>query len=469
MTEIPVTLMDAAAALRDGSLTSAALTRAVFERADALDARLGVYITRMADSALAAAEAADRDFAAGIDRGPLQGIPIGIKDIIATKDAPTTAQSLILDPAWGEGIDAPVVARLRAAGAIITGKTSTMEFATGMPDPAKPFPVPHNPWDLERWTGGSSSGSGGGVSAGLFLGALGTDTGGSIRGPAAYCGISGLKPTHGRVPKSGCAPLGYSLDHIGPMARSAADCAAMLQALAGFDATDRTCADVPVPMYLPALTGSVKGMRIAVDRENHVTHPQADRAAIAAFEDAVAWFASAGAVVEEVVIPYFQEIRAANTITSRGEAGSYHLGDLRSRWEDYGVHTSKSLANGTMLSAADYIQAQRFRSLARRLVADLMAPYDALLTPTALMGAPLLEGLDHTSMGTFPTFTAPWNFLGLPALSIPMGFTGGGLPVSLQIVGKPFAEATVLRAGDAYQRDTDYHRQLPPILQAVAV
>lgn len=168
-----------------------------------------------------------------------------------------------------------------------------------------------------------------------------------------------------------------------------------------------------------------------------------------------------------MTIPYYQEIRAANTITSRGEAGSYHLGDLRSRWEDYGVHTSKSLATGTMFGAADYIQAQRFRSLARRLVAELMAPYDVLLTPTALMGAPLLAGLDHTSMGSFPSFTAPWNFLGLPALSIPMGFTSGQLPVSLQIVGKPFEEATVLRAGDAYQRDTDYHRLLPPVLQPV--
>ena len=187
-------------------------------------------------SALDEARQADADFANGIDRGPLQGIPLGIKDIIATDNAPTTAQSLVLDPTWGDQGDAPVVARLRAAGAVITGKTSTMEFATGLPDADKPFPVPRNPWNTDHWPGGSSSGTGAGVAAGLFLGGLGTDTGGSIRGPAAYCAISGLKPTFGRVPKSGCVPLGYSLDHIGPMARSARDCAAMLQIIAGYDA-----------------------------------------------------------------------------------------------------------------------------------------------------------------------------------------------------------------------------------------
>ncbi|MCA9847480.1 MAG: amidase, partial [Dehalococcoidia bacterium] len=228
MTEIPLTITEAGEAIRAGKLTSLELTEACLERADYLDGRLGVFITRMTDTALAAAKQADADFAAGVDRGPLQGIPIGVKDIIATKDAPTTAQSMVLDPAWGEGQDAPVVARLREAGAVIVGKTSTMEFAIGMPDASKPFPVPRNPWNPETWPGGSSSGSGAGVAAGLFLGALGTDTGGSVRIPAAFCGITGMKQTHGLVPKAGCAPLGYSLDHIGPMTRSARDAAAML-------------------------------------------------------------------------------------------------------------------------------------------------------------------------------------------------------------------------------------------------
>ncbi|TAJ18681.1 MAG: amidase [Dehalococcoidia bacterium] len=465
---VPSTLTEAAAALRSGTLSSVALTEAVIARADALDGDLGVYITRMDNEALNAAAAADRDFTAGIDRGPLQGIPIGVKDIIATRDAPTTAQSLILNPAWGAGIDAPVVARLRAAGAVITGKTTTMEFAVGMPDANKPFPVPHNPWDLERWPGGSSSGSGAGVAAGLFFGALGTDTGGSIRLPAAYCGITGLKPTYGRVPKSGCAPLGYSLDHIGPMARSARDCAAILEVLAGYDASDPTCSHAAVPPYLAALTGSVKGIRIGVERVNHLTAPNADPVAVAAFEDAAAWFISAGALVEEVAVPYYQEIRSANTVTMRGESTSYHLGDLRTRWEDYGVHTSKAVSQGAIVGAADYVQAQRFRSLARRVVAAMMEPLDVLLMPTALMGAPRLAGLDHTSFMNWPTFTQPWNLLGLPALALPMGFTAAGLPLSMQVVGKPFAEATVLRVGDAYQRKTSFHLERPTGIAAVA-
>src|SRR6185437_12844060 len=233
MTDIPLSITEAATQLRDGSLSSADLTAAVLQRADRLDGALGTYLARFNDRAMASAEQADADLARGLDRGPLQGIPLGIKDIIAAADGPTTANSLVLDEAWGAGRDAPVVARLRAAGAVITGKVTTMEFAIGAPDPSKPFPLPRNPWDTRTWPGGSSSGTGSGVAAGLFLGGLGTDTGGSIRLPAAFCGVSGLMPTFGRVPKSGCAPLGYSLDHIGPLARTAEDCAAMLQVLAG--------------------------------------------------------------------------------------------------------------------------------------------------------------------------------------------------------------------------------------------
>ena len=201
----------------------------------------------------AAAERADEAFAAGTDLGPYQGIPIGIKDILATGDGPTTANSLILDPAWGEGKDGPVVTRLRAAGAVITGKLVTMEFAIGVADATKPFPIPRNPWNLDHWPGGSSSGTGNGVAAGLFFAGIGTDTGGSIRIPAAFCGTSGLMPTFGRVPKSGCAPLGYSLDHIGPLARSARDCAEFLQLIAGYHPSDESCVDRPVDDYVTGL------------------------------------------------------------------------------------------------------------------------------------------------------------------------------------------------------------------------
>ncbi len=464
MTEIPLTITDAAAAMRAGTLTSLELVEACFAHADALDGELGVYLHRLDDDARAAARAADEELAAGTDRGPLHGIPIGIKDIIATNEAPTTAQSLVLDPAWGAQGDAPVVARLREAGAIVMGKTSTMEFAIGMPDASKPFPVPRNPWNTDTWPGGSSSGSGAGVAAGFFLGALGTDTGGSVRIPAAFCGISGMKQTFGRVPKSGCAPLGYSLDHIGPLTRSARDCAAMLGVMAGADASDPTTADVPVPDYLAALTGSVEGLRIGVERANHLDAPGVLPEAVEAFEAAVSWFAGAGAILDEVEISRYEAIRNVGLITMRGEANSYHQSDLQSRWSDYGMYTNRFVAGGALVSASDYVQAQRFRSLAREQMAALMKPFDVLIMPTAGMGAPLVEGLDDTSFMGWPVFTPFWNPLGLPVLSVPMGFTNDGLPLSLQIAGKPFDEATVFRVADAFQQATDHHLQVPSLV-----
>src|SRR5690349_12603695 len=262
MTEIPLTVEAAAAALRTGELTSGALTAACLARADALDPDLGTYLARFDDAALAAAAAADADLSAGVDRGPMQGIPVGMKDILAMPEGPTTAQSLVLDPAWGAGKEGPVVRRLKDAGAVITGKVTTMEFACGMPDFDKPFPIPRNPWDTSTWPGGSSSGTGNGIAAGMFLAGIGTDTGGSIRIPAAFCGTSGLMPTFGRVPKSGCVPLGFTLDHIGPLARSARDCAAMLGVIAGYDPSDPTCVDRPVPDFTAGLGGRLDGLRV---------------------------------------------------------------------------------------------------------------------------------------------------------------------------------------------------------------
>ena len=225
MSDVPDTLAGAAAALRAGTVSSVELTLASIERADRFDEQLGTYVCRADGPALEAAKQADAELEAGRDRGPLHGIPVGIKDIVATAGLPTTAQSLVLDRRWGERGDAVVVARLRAAGAVITGKTTTMEFAIGLPDPTKPFPLPRNPWAPDRWAGGSSSGTANGVAAGIFWAGIGTDTGGSIRMPSALCGITGLKPTFGRVPKSGVVPLSWSFDHVGPMARTARDCA----------------------------------------------------------------------------------------------------------------------------------------------------------------------------------------------------------------------------------------------------
>ena len=466
MTDLPLTITDAARALRAGSITSVELTEGTIARADALDARLGAYITRTDDAALAAATQADADFEAGVDRGPLQGIPLGVKDIIATKDAPTTAQSLILDREWGAGRDAVVVQRLREAGAVITGKAATLEFAIGIADDQKPFPIHRNPWDTDRWPGGSSAGTGAGVAAGLFLGGLGTDTGGSIRIPAAFCGVSGLKQTYGRVPKSGCAPLGYSLDHIGPLARSAADCALMLQVMAGYDASDPTSVDLPVPDYASALTGSLEGVRIGVEREHHLGYAHAEPEAVAAFEASLRALEEAGASLVEVSIPHYEEAAFADLMVMVAEAGSYHMLDFRGRWDDYGRNLRKTLIWGMGFSAADYVQAQRVRTLAVKELADVMTSVDVIVHPTALMGAPTVEMANTSSWADWPIFTGYANAVGNPALSVPMGFSAD-LPVSLSIIGRPFEEATVLRVGDAYQRITDWHLQTPPIMAEV--
>ncbi len=463
MTDLPLTITDAAAAIRAGTLTSVELVETMLERADHLDPILGVYLTRMDLPALAAARVADQELAAGIDRGPLHGIPLGVKDIIATKDAPTTAQSEVLDPWWGSGADAPVVARLREAGAVIIGKTSTMEFAIGMPDASKPFPVPRNPWNTDRWPGGSSSGTGSGIAAGLFLGGLGTDTGGSVRIPAAYCGVSGMKQTFGLVPKSGCVALGYSRDHIGPLARSARDCAIMLGVMAGHDPADLTSVEVDVPDYVAALDGSLAGLVIGVEREHHFGHPAEDPAVRDVFEAAVAELEAAGARVVEVSIPHYQEIQAASQVAARAESFAYHRLDLRGRRELYGIHTKDILIGGALCTGWEYVQTQRLRSMAKREVAQVMSEVDVLLTPASGNGAPPVEGLNAESFFKLPSYTSFWNNVGLPALCVPMGFSSDGLPLSLQIVGKPFADSTLFLVGDAYQQMTDWHLQLPPV------
>jgi aspartyl-tRNA(Asn)/glutamyl-tRNA(Gln) amidotransferase subunit A len=465
MTEIPLSVQEAAARMRSGSLSSVELTTAVLERADQVDARIGTYLVRFDDTALAAAANADDELASGVDRGPFHGIPVGVKDILAAAEGPTTAQSLILDPAWGAGKDAPIVKRLRQAGAVITGKTTTMEFACGAPDPTKPFPIPRNPWDLGAWPGGSSSGTGSGIAAGLFLAGIGTDTGGSIRIPAAFCGVSGLMPTFGRVPKSGCTPLGYSLDHVGPLARSAWDCAAMLQILAGYDPSDPDCKDVAVPDYLAELSGSLSGLRIGVEYTHHFPS-DSDPATRAQFDAAVAMLKVLGASVEEITLPLYAEMGATLMPIVGSESLAYHRADAQARWNDYFEATRTMLARGALVSGADYVQAQRVRRVAQHELQQLFQTVDVIVSPTAAVGAFRYGAddrlLDLESMFRL-VFTAYWDAAGNPALVVPMGFTADGLPLSLQIAGRPFEEGTVLRVGDAFQRMTDWHVREPEL------
>jgi aspartyl-tRNA(Asn)/glutamyl-tRNA(Gln) amidotransferase subunit A len=465
----PLTLTDAAAALRAGVITSRALTEAALAVADRVDDRVGSYLHRFDDLALAAADRADAELAAGRDRGPLHGMPFGVKDILAMAEGPTTAQSLVLDPAWGAGRDAPVVARLKRAGAVITGKTTTMEFACGMPDEAKPFPVPRNPWDLERWPGGSSSGTGSGVAAGMFLAGLGTDTAGSIRIPSAFCGITGLMPTFGRVPKSGCVPLGYSLDHIGPMARSAADCAAVLEVIAGPHASDPDCVDAP--FRAPDPGGDLAGLRVGIARAHHFPD-DADPALAGAFDAAVAELAGLGADVIEVELPFRSQMLTANMLTLACEALAYHRTDTTTRWNDYFAATRAMLARGALVSGADFVQAQRMRRAAQLALGELYTAVDVVVCPTVSVGAPPLAGYLDGSADIMDLFahihTGYWDCVGNPVLALPIGETATGLPLSMQIAGRPFDEATVVRAGAALQARSTHHLRVPPLVGAPA-
>jgi aspartyl-tRNA(Asn)/glutamyl-tRNA(Gln) amidotransferase subunit A len=466
--QLPLTIREAAAALRAGTVTSLELTSTYLKRIDATQSTLGAFVTINEEAALAVATAADADLAAGVDHGPLTGIPLAVKDIIATKDAPTTANSRVLDPDWGKGIDAPVVARLREGGAVILGKSTTSEFACGMPDPDKGFPIPRNPWNTDHTPAGSSSGTGIAVAASLALGGLGTDTGGSVRGPAAANGHTGLKVTFGRVPKNGVVPLGYSLDSVGPMARSAYDCALLLEVMAGYDPGDPYAAKVDVPDYTAQLTGPVEGLRIGLPMPYFFDAPELDDETRTAVLAAVDVLANEGATVEHMVIPDAKQAKEANNLTMTAEAFAYHRNDLVNRWSDYGRYTRPMLARGALTTAADYAQAQRFRSWFRREVAALFASFDVLITPGGLGPAERSDEMDMDRRMLGPSFTGQWNFTGLPAVVIPCGQHTTGLPLPLQIVGRPFAEGTVLRVADAIQRQTDWHLRVPPVTALVA-
>ena len=294
----------------------------------------------------------------------------------------------------------------------------------------------------------------------MFLAGIGTDTAGSIRIPAAFCGISGLMPTYGRVPKSGCVPLGYSLDHIGPLARSARDCGAMLGVIAGFDPSDPTCVDRPVPDFVAGLDGRLDGLRVGVERTNHFPDA-ADPALAGCFDAAVDALTGLGAEVVEVTLPHYAEVGTAVVVTMAAEALAYHRNDIKARGQDYFAGTRQVLAMGALASGADYVQAQRVRRLVQGELAELFRTVDVVASPAAAIGSPSYELLDREGiMGVFRLiFTAYWDGVGNPVLVVPMGFTEAGLPLSLQLAGRPFEEGLLVRAG---RRLPVRHRLAPP-------
>lgn len=473
MVDLPLTLKEAGAALRAGALTSSQITAEMLRRTKILNPQLSAFLAITEESALAESSAADEKFAAGVDLGPLQGIPWCTKDLIATKDAPTTGNSHVLDRRWGAGWDAPVVARMRAAGAVHMGKTTLSEFACGLPDVSKGWPMPRNPWDPHRSPAGSSRGTGIAVSSGMVYCGLGTDTGGSVRAPAAVNGHSSIKATFGRVPKSGCVPLAYSLDHIGPHARSAWDCAAVLNVIAGYDATDRFAAEEPVEDFTAGLDGDLSGIRIGLPM-NYWFEVATDEVKAAVFA-AVDKLRTAGASVTEIRIEHAEKAQIAGLVILLSEAFAYHLKDLQTRPNDYGFSTRIILSSGAFYSSSDYIQAQRFRTWFIREMAKSMNDLDVLIVPGWAAPAGLLsdsspEDTAATAEGLFaaPLLTAPFNITGQPAMVVPCGFSRDThMPLSLQVVGKPFAESAVIKVADAYQGLTSWHLEVPPLVAAL--
>jgi len=443
------------------------VVRAHLDRIAAHDATLRAFITVCADAAIESARAAEAALMTGHVVGPLHGVPWAPKDLYSTKGVRTTGGSKILaDSVPGE--DSTVVARLARAGAILLGKLNMHEFAYGPEGLNGHYGDTRNPWsaDAHRIAGGSSSGSGAAVAAGLAPGSLGSDTGGSIRIPASLCGITGLKPTYGRVSRAGVLPLAWSMDHVGPMTRSARDCALMLGVIAGYDPGDPTTSVLPVPDYGAALTGDVKGLRVGLLRAHFTDAAAADvRAAV---EASAKQLERAGAVVDEVNLSQVVHVGTASAAIVASEALAYHAAWMRSRPQDYQPDVRERLRLGAFVSGAHYVRAQQIRALVTREVDEALARRDVLLAPATPLVAPVL-GEREATLGDGPSdvraallrCTRPFNFSGHPACAAPCGFTAAGLPIGLQIVGRPFDEATVLRVVDAYQRITDWHTRRP--------
>ncbi len=447
-------------AIGRGEVTSVQATEAYLDRIARHDAVLRAYITVTADDALARAKAADAEQAAGHRRGPLHGVPVALKDLIAVAGVPMTAGSRVL-AGHVPTRDAFVTERLREAGAVVLGKLSMHEFAFGRPTTAGPFPTGRNPWDVSREPAGSSSGSGVAVAAGLCAGALGSDTGGSIRGPAARCGIVGLKPTYGLVSRRGVVPMDWSLDHVGPMTRTVWDAAVILEAIAGHDPEDASTRAAMPPSVTGVLEAGVRGQRLGLLRRFYVDWPGLDGEVRAAALAAGAELERQGAIVEDVDAPTL-DLAPAIWATYLAEMYEYHRDTFRERPQDYAEGTRVRMMMGALVTAPDLLRGQRLRARLAREVQALLNRVDALVFPGHAAPAQRFEEVSTREvMAPGARYTSPWNLLGLPAVVVPCGFSRGGLPLALQIVGRPFADATVLRIARAYERATDWHRRRP--------
>ncbi len=461
-------LAEASQLVRSKKISPVELTQACLSRIEQLNPKLNAFITVTADSALAQAREAEADIQRGRWKGPLHGIPIALKDLVDTAGVRTTAASALFKERIPSQ-DAEVVRRLKAAGAVLLGKLNMHEFAFGGSSVISFFGPVHNPWELKYSAGGSSGGSAAAVAAELCYGAIGSDTGGSIRQPAAYCGIVGLKPTYGRVSTRGVIPLAWSLDHLGPMTRTVTDAALMLQAIAGYDPEDTTSTDTAVADYTGTLAAKTSSLRIGVARAHFYDglHPEIQ----AAMDTALSVLGKLTSSQRDIEIPPTNEantfLRDAYTSTLQAEAFAYHQEYATKSPELYQAETLKRIRAGAEISAATYISRRRQLDQFRRSAPKLFDAVDLLVTPTTPVPpftiAELLGDLDTLRAKEVLTLrnTRPFNALGLPTISVPCGFTRAGLPIGMQLTGPPAAEATVLRLAYAYERETDWHNQRP--------
>jgi aspartyl-tRNA(Asn)/glutamyl-tRNA(Gln) amidotransferase subunit A len=436
--------------LRNGTTTSEALTRDALGRIDARDPVLHAFVLLTAERALADAKRADGELQAGRDRGPMHGIPYALKDIYDTKAIRTTCHSkLRIDNV--PDADSVVATRLNEAGGVLLGKLATHEFAIGGPSFDLPFPPARNPWGIDHVTGGSSSGSGAAVAARITRMAMGSDTGGSIRGPAAWCGIVGIKPTYGLVSRRGVFPLSWTLDHCGPLTRDVEDAAITLQVLAGHDPLDPASADVKIPDYRASLDAGVAGLRIGVPRAFFAAAKATTPEVVAGIDRTVEQLRAAGATVEDIELPDYALFAACGRVIMMAEAFAIHEADLQKRLLDYGEITAARFVLGAAVTAADLIQAQRLRRELTDAVNHVLSRYDALLTASALCTAPRFDATVDAMSSASPMQTIPFNVTGHPAMSVPVGLGEGALPISVQLVGRPFDEPTVFRIGRAVE------------------
>lgn len=455
------TISEVASRVRRREISPVEVTRESLARIERLNPALNAFITVMAESALAEARQAEAEIARGEWRGPLHGIPLALKDLIDTGGVRTTSASALHEKRIPVE-DAEVTRKLRQAGAIIVGKNNLHEFAYGGSSLVSYFGDVHNPWEVGRVAGGSSGGSAAAVVAGMAFAAIGTDTAGSIREPAALCGCVGLKPTYGRVSSRGVIPLSASLDHVGPIVRSVADAAIVLQAVAGYDARDITSAEVPVADYVSALKEDAKSLRVGVARTYFFE--DLDHEVASAMEHALHGIGTLVASVKEVQI----EVPTDRTLQA-AESYAYHAENIAKSPELYQAETLRRIRTGAKITAAEYIQRRQELAEARRSVRKTFADVDLIVTPTMPIPAPAIAELKTNPDALRPAElkllrnTRPFNVWGLPAISIPCGFTQSGLPIGLQIAGPPWREDLVLRLANAYEQETAWHKRQCPI------